>query len=95
MCPLGFLYLIIFAAQVFWLLRVCMRKRKIWPVWTVNLLCAAVSGFLMWYFDTLPGYGIMPGFAYFPEVFASLCATAAFTLLSFVTLLCLLLRKHK
>jgi hypothetical protein len=64
-------------------------------VLTVNVLSAALSAVLLWYYDTLPGYGIMPGFAYFPEVFASLCAAAAFVLLTIVTLLCWLIRNHK
>lgn len=92
---LGWLYVILFILQVFWLIRVCCRKGKYWPVLLGNVLSAALSVFLLWYFDTLPGYGMMPGFAFFPEVFASLCAAAAFTVLSFVTLLIWLLRMHK
>ena len=92
---LGWIYAILFAAQVYLLIRTCRRRGKFWPVLTVNILSAALSGFLLWYFDTLPGYGLMPGFAFFPEVFASLCAAAAFTVLSFVTLLVWLLCMHK
>ena len=92
---LGWIYLILFALQVLWLIRTCIRKRKFWPVLTANALSIVLSVFLLWYFDTLPGFGLIPGFAFFPEVFASLCAAAAFTVLSFVTLLCWLLRKHK
>ena len=88
-------YFLLFALEVFWLIRTCFRKGKFWPVLTVNGMSAALSAFLLWYFDTLPGYGMIPGFAFFPEVFASLCAAAAFTLLFFVTLLCWLLRLHK
>jgi len=88
-------YILLFAVEVLWLVHTCRRKGKFWPVLTVNVLSAVLSGFLLWYFDTLPGFGMMPGFAYFPEVFASLCAAAAFTLLAFVTLLCWLLRMHK
>ena len=92
---LGWIYGLLFALQVFWLIRVCLRNGKFWPVLTANGLSAVLSGFLLWYFDTLPGFGIMPGFAFFPEVFASLCAALVFTLLSFVTLLLWLLRMHK
>ena len=88
-------YILLFALQVFWLIRTCIRKGRFWPVLTVNLLSAAVALFLLWYFDTLPGVGMVVGFAFFPEVFASLCAAAAFFLLSLVTLLCWLLRLHK
>ena len=92
---LGFLYVLLFAAELGWLIRSFRVKARFWPVITANLLSIALSVFLLWYFDTLPGYGMMPGFAFFPEVFASLCALAAFTVLTLVTLLCLLLRKHK
>ena len=92
---LGWIYLILFILQVFWLIRVSIRKEKFWPVLITNVLFIVLSVILLWYFDTLPGYGLMPGFAFFPEVFASLCAAAAFALLTFVTLLCWLLRKHK
>jgi hypothetical protein len=88
-------YILLFTLEVLWLIRTCCRKGKFWPVLTVNVLSAALSAVLLWYYDTLPGYGIMPGFAYFPEVFASLCAAAAFVLLTFVTLLCWLIRNHK
>lgn len=90
---LSWIYALLFGLQVVWLIRTCRRKGKFWPVLMVNVLSAVLSGFLMWYFDTLPGFGFMPGFAYFAEVFASLCAAAAFTVLAFVTLLCRLLRK--
>ena len=92
---LGWIYILLFAAQVFWLIHTCRCKGKFWPVLTGNVISAVLSAFLLWYFDTLPGYGMMPGFAFFPEVFASFCAAAAFTLLSIVTLLCWLLRMHK
>lgn len=92
---LGWIYLVLFVLQVGFLIRTCRRKGKFWPVLTVNILSVVLSAFLLWYFDTLPGYGMMPGFAFFPEVFASLCAAAAFTVLVFVTLLCWLLKTHK
>lgn len=92
---LSWIYGILFAMQIFILIRDCRRGGKLGWLLAGNLLSVAVSAFLLWYFDTLPGYGMMPGFAYFPEVFASLCAAAAFGILSVVTLLCLLFRKRK
>ena len=92
---LGWIYAGLFGLELFWLIRSCIRKSKIWPVSLCALLSALVAAFGVWYFDNLPGYGFMPGLAFFPEFFYSLCAAAAFTLLTFVTLLCLLLRKHK
>ena len=89
------LYIVLFAAQVFGLVR-CFRAGKgLGKLALCNLASVVLSGGLVWYYDTLPGYGIMPGFAYFPEVFASLCAAVAFFLLTLVTTLCWLLRKPK
>jgi hypothetical protein len=92
---LGGIYVILFVLQVFWLIRVLRKKKQVGFVLMGNILSVALSVILMWYFDTLPGFGMFPGFAFFPEVFYSLCAIAAFTVLTFVTLLCWLLRMHK
>ena len=92
---LGWIYAVLFALQVFWLVWACRKHQKIWPVLVGNVLSIALSAFLLWYFDTLPGFGMMAGFAYFPEVFSSLCAIVAFTMLTFVTLLCWLFRRKK
>ena len=92
---LGWIYILVFALEVFWLIRCCVRKKRIWPVALCSLLSALLAAFGVWYFDNLPGYGFMPGLAFFPEFFYSLCAAAAFGVLSLVALLCLLLRKHK
>ena len=92
---LGWIYVILFALQVFWLVWSLRKKKRLGFVLVGNSLSIALSVFLMWYFDTLPGFGMFPGFAFFPEVFYSLCAVAAFTVLTFVTLLVWLLRRHK
>ena len=92
---LAWVYAILFAAEVFLLVRNLRRQKGVGIVLILNVLTTAMAVFLMWYFDNLPGYGIMPGFAYFPEVFHSLCAAAVFTVLTFVTLLIWLMKKHK
>ena len=92
---LGLCYIFIFALQVFWLIRACRGHGKIWPVTVCNLLSVLLSAVLLWYFDTLPGFGVMPGFAYFPEVFASLCAVVAFAVLTLISFLCWLYHRKK
>ena len=92
---LAWVYAILFAAEVFLLVRNLRKHRGLGLLLILNGASIALSAFLMWYFDTLPGYGIMPGFAYFPEVFYSLCAIVVFTVLTFVTLLIWLVKKHK
>ena len=92
---LGWIYIVLFAAQVFLLIRCCRRHGRIWLVAAGNLITACLAAFGVWYFDNLPGYGFMPGLAFFPEFFYSLCAAAAFTVLTLVSLLCCLIRMHK
>jgi hypothetical protein len=88
-------YIGLFALELFWLVRSCIRKGRIWPVALCNLLSALSAAFGVWYFDNLPGYGFMPGMAFFPEFFYSLCAAAIFTVLALVSTLCWLLRGSK
>jgi len=92
---LGWIYGILFFLEVFWLVRTGRRKKRVWPVLVCNVLSVGLSLVLLWYYDTLPGFGMMPGFAYFPEVFCSLCAAAAFAVLTLVTLLYWLFRGNK
>ena len=92
---LAWVYAILFAAEVFLLVRNLRKNKGLGIALILNALTTALAVFLMWYYDTLPGYGIMPGFAYFPEVFHSLCAAAVFTVLTFVTLLIWLMKKYK
>ena len=92
---LGLLYVVFFAVQVFLLIRSCRAKRGLGKLLLMNVFSIALSCFLLWYFDTLPGYGMMPGFAYFPEVIYSLCAVVVFAVLTLVTFLCWLYHKKK
>ena len=90
---LGWIYILFFLLQVFGLIRACVKKRSLKLLLIGNILSVLLSCFLLWYFDTLPGFGMMPGFAYFPEVFTSLCAGVAFAVLTLVTALIALIRK--
>lgn len=85
---LGWFYLIFFGLQVFTLIRCFRAKRHLGKLAVLNAASILLSCFLLWYFDTLPGFGMMPGFAFFPEVMYSLLAAVAFGLLTLVTSLC-------
>ena len=92
---LAVIYIAIFALQLFLLIR-CFRRRTGWgKLLLLNIGATVLACTLGWYFDTLPGYGMMPGWAYFAEVFYSLCAALVFGIQSLVTTLGLLLRKKK
>lgn len=92
---LGWFYVLFFALQVFLLIRSFRAKRGLGKLVILNLVSVLLACFLLWYFDTLPGYGMMPGFAFFPEVFYSLCAAAVFAVLTLVTFLCWLYCRKK
>lgn len=89
------LYLTLFIAEVVLLVYNLRKKKGLGFPLILNALTVALAVFLMWYFDNLPSNGIMPGFAYFAEVFFSLWAAVVFTVLTFVTLLIWLIKKHK
>ncbi len=78
--------------QLCWLVQAWRGKG--WGRLLVLNIAATVLAFgVMWYFDTLPGYGMMPGWAYFAEVFYSLCAGVVYFLLTLISALCALIRK--
>lgn len=92
---LGWFYLILLAVQIFLLVRSCRARKGVGKVLILNICAIALSCFLLWYFDTLPGFGMMPGFAYFPEVLYSLIAAFVYAILTLVTFLCWLYRRKK
>ena len=90
---IGILYGVLFVWQVIWLIG-AIRRKKGWV--RLLILCAmsmAAAFGCMWYFDVLPGYGIMPGWAYFQEVFYSLCAGVAYFIMTLIAALGALLQK--
>ncbi len=87
------IYGIVFLWQIFWLVQ-AFRLRKGWGKLAILEAVSIAAAFgCMWYFDTLPGYGTIPGWAYFPEVFYSLCAGCVYLLTGLITLALWLFRK--
>ena len=92
---LGVVYFLVFLVLT-WLLIQCFRTRSGWGrLLALDILATVGACVLVWYFDTLPGYGIMPGWAYFSEVMYSLAAAVAFGAKTLVSLLGFLLWKKK
>lgn len=90
---IGIFYAALFVWQVMWFVS-AIRRKKGWV--RLLILCAmsmAAAFGCMWYFDVLPGYGIMPGWAYFQEVFYSLCAGVAYFIMTLIAALGALLQK--
>ena len=82
-----FIYIVLLIWQIVWLVQ-ALRSNKGWKALLVLEVGSVILALgLMWYYDTLPGYGMMPGWAYFAEVFRSLvfgCVYCAMTLTSAV-----------
>lgn len=81
------LYAALLIWQLVWLVG-AVRKHGGWiRTLILNLVSTLLAVGLMWYFDSLPGFGMMPGLTYFAEVIWSLVASVVFAVL---TLICLL-----
>lgn len=88
------LYAALLIWQIVWLIMAVRRKRG-WIRLLILEIASMVLAFgCMWYFDTLPGYGIMPGWAYFAEVFYSLVAGVIYFVMTLITGLGALLGKR-
>ncbi len=63
------LYILLLAVQV--MLLIFAIRRKSIAYWMATWITEALSAALAWglgvYYDSLPGYGIMPGLSYFAE----------------------------
>lgn len=87
------LYIFLFLAFVAGLIRVFRRRRGFGWLIGLELLAAAASLGAMGYFDALSQREAMVGWAYFSEVFSSLCAAVCFGVLTLITVVLRLLRK--
>lgn len=87
------LYACLLLWQMIWLISAVRRKSGWIRLLVLCVASMAVAFGCMWYFDTLPGYGIMPGWAYFQEVFYSLVAGMVYFVMTLIALLGELLQK--
>lgn len=81
-------YIAIFILQIV-LLVLSIRKKttKLWiSLFLSEVIPMFAAYFLMRYFDTLPGYGVMPGLSYFGETLFSLGAAVLYAADLFVSL---------
>lgn len=90
-----FVYIVLLLWQLAWLVQ-AIRSNKGWKALLVlETVCMALALGLMWYYDTLPGYGIMPGWAYFSEVFRSLVFGCIYCGMILVSAVCALIKRKK
>ena len=88
------LYVFAFLVLLLGLIRAFRHRRRFGVLVPLDFLAAAGALGAMWYFDTLSAREAMVGWAYFSEVFASLCASVCFVVLGLITLVLWLLRKQ-
>lgn len=83
------IYLIILVIQIVFLIWCAQhRQRKGWVILYVFEIISATAAFLLSrYYDSLPGYGIMPGLSYFGETLFSLFAYWAYLAMMLITLI--------
>ena len=92
---LAVIYILLFVLQVFLLIR-CFRSRSGWgKLLILNFAASALACGMAWYYDSLTGTVALAGWAYFREVFYSLCAALVYGLQILIAFLGMMLRKKK
>ena len=88
-------YIAIFILQIA-LLVLSLRKKtkKLWLSLFLSEIIPMITAFiLMRYYDSLPGYGFMPGLSYFGEVIFSLGAAVLYCIVLFVSIFIFVIMK--
>ena len=80
-------YIAVFVLQIVLLALAVRRKTaKLWITLLLSEVIPMIVAFvLMRYFDSLPGYGFMPGLSYFGEVISSFGAVVLYGVTLFVS----------
>ncbi len=80
-------YLIVFIAEIILLVKSIKRKEnKYWiKLFLIEIIFIVIS-FVLWiYYDSLPGYGFMPGLSYWGEILFSIGACFLYSAMLFIT----------
>ena len=90
-------YLGLFAVQIVLLVFALKgsQKSRWYLLYAIELLSVAAALFLLAYYDNLPASGMMPGLAYFTEVFYSFFAAIGFGILLLVSVFIGLFARRK
>ncbi len=81
-------YIGILILQIVWLVS-AWKARKGWlRLIVLEVVSAAAALGLMFYYDSLPGIGMMPGLTYIAEVIYSMLFTAAFAVMAVISGIC-------
>ena len=81
-------YIAIFILQIALLVLSLLKKtKKLWISLFLSEFIPMITAFvLMRYYDSLPGYGFMPGLSYFGEVIFSFGAAVLYCIVLFVSI---------
>lgn len=88
--PLLVAYVMIFVLQIALLvLSIRKKQKKLWlSLFLVEVIPMLIANGLRIYYDSLPGYGIMPGLTYIGEVLYSYGASIIYCVLFVISVLC-------
>ena len=82
------LYLVVFIVQIILLVKSIKRKEiKNWiKVFTLEVFSIIISISLLFYYESLPGYGFMPGLSYLGEILLSFGVAILYSIMLFITI---------
>ena len=90
-------YIAVFALQIVLLVRSIRKKTaRLWIMLFLSEIIPIIAAFvLMKYYDSLPGYGFMPGLSYFGEVISSFGAVVLYAVILFISVCAFIIVKYE
>lgn len=82
------LYLVVFIVQIILLVKAIKKKEnKKWiKVFVLEVFSIIISIILLFYYESLPGYGFMPGLSYLGEILLSFGVAILYSVMLFITI---------
>ena len=81
-------YIGILIWQFVWLISACKARKGWLRLIVLEVISAAASLTLMFYYDSLPGIGMMPGLTYFAEVMYSMLFATVYAVMAVISGIC-------
>jgi len=90
-------YILILVLQITLLTAGIVRKtKKLWiSLFTIEIISILTAAGLTLYYNSLPGYGFMPGLSYFGETLFSLAASIVYGVMFLLSVCVYLVRRKK
>lgn len=89
-------YLIIFVVEIVLLVKsIKNQNKKLWGALIILEIFSVVGSIILYnYYESLPGYGMMPGLSYFGESLLSFGMAIIYSITFFITI-CIMICKRK